>query len=296
MTCPNPKKFVAAFVFLGLGASPAIAQTAASQPADTPHHDFVQTASVTKPAEACLKDLRALNGEMRKEGYWLGSDSAYGYPLGGYGYGYGGAGLMGVDPVDHASGYMNVRPGYEIRVLMTSANILAQNGQQQPCEDVLAIIRPIYKTYAANLSDHGIRARDDPAWQRQQIDAAVPVAGQTAAFRSDELLDTDVRNASDESLGSVHDIVLDPQSGKIAYLVVARGGVFGIGEAFVPVPWHDFKTTKNVNLFVLDASNATMAAAPKVSRDAFSKRGAFDQQSQKVDAYWAAHLSNKTGG
>jgi len=36
-----------------------------------------------------------------------------------------------------------------------------------------------------------------------------------------------------------------------------------------------------------------MNAAPQVSHDQFTTNGHFEQESQKVDAYWKAHLSDK---
>ncbi len=278
---------VAACICLGL-ATPVLA----AEPAATAKPPAAkERAAAIKPAEKCLTDLRAFDSQMQKDGYWLsGSGYGYGYPMmGGYGFGYGYPMSGGVAAT--RTGYRDARPGYDVRTLIAAANILARSGQQQACEGVLAATRSTYKLYLADLKSGKTSPTNEPDWQRRQVAAATPVTAKDTSFRSDQLIGAEVRNAQNEALGSVDDLVMSPQTGKIAYLVIARGGIFGIGENYVPVPWEDFKVTPNASLLVLDTTKAVMEAAPEVSEDQFATPGQFDQESQKVDAYWKTHLS-----
>ena len=281
----------AACFCLGFVAPVLAAEPAATGTANHPSPG-AQNLSTVKPAERCLSDLRAFDSQMRKDGYWLGgSGYGYGYPIDGPGYGY--AYPMSGGLAATGTGYQDARPGYEVRILVASANILARHGQQQQCEDVLSTTRDTYKLYLADMHSGGVPMVNVPSWQQQQIAAATPVTANIASYRSDELLGTDVRNAQNEALGTVEDLVMSPQTGKIAYLVIGRGGVFGIDEKYVPVPWADFRVTPNANLLVLDATKVAMDAAPQVNHDQFATPGQFDKESQKVDAYWKTHLSNR---
>jgi sporulation protein YlmC with PRC-barrel domain len=283
---------VAACICLGL-AAPVFAADPAAVGTANPPATVEKTAVAIQPAQQCLTDLRTFDSQMQKDGYWLsGSGYGYGYPMmGGYGFGYGYPMNGGVTATQ--TGYRDARPGYDIRTLLAAANILARGGQKQACEDVLATTRGTYKIYVADLKSGKAPTANVPGWQQQQIAAAQPVTAKNASFRSDQLLGIAVLSPQNVALGSVDDIVMTPQSGstKIAYLIVARGGIFGIDEKYVAVPWADFKITPGASLLVLDTTKSVMESGPLVSHDQFATPGMFDRESEKVDAYWTTHLS-----
>jgi sporulation protein YlmC with PRC-barrel domain len=244
-----------------------------------------------QPARACVTDLTAFDGQLQKDGYWLhGSGYGYGYPMYGYGDTYGAERPAGARSTE-TTGYLRGRPGYEVRTLLAAANIQAQRGDQVACESSLSSARQIYSTYAEDLRNGKVPKVDLPSWRRQQIAAAVAVTGDNAAFRSDQLVGAAVVNPQGDALGSVDDIVISPQSGKIAYLVIGRGGIFGIDEKYVPIPWEDFKAAPGNKLLVLATAKATMDAAPQVKENQNLRADGFAAESLKVNAYWVAHLA-----
>ena len=256
-------------------------------------------AAPVKSADACRNDLKTFSQQMAKDGYWVaGEGYSLGYPVGAAGEGMDGMATsesaIQAREASVGSGNYDGRPGYEVRVLMGAANILARHGQQQPCEDVLTEARKVYKVYLSNLQREGVTLVDTPQWRQRQIAAAVPVMGSNVTFRSDELLGVEVRSPDGVALGSVDDLALNPETGKLGYLVIARGGFFGFDETQVAIPWDDFKATPNASLLVLDTTKRVLDAAPHVGKIAFTVGASADSDSQKVDAYWKANQPTKT--
>lgn len=150
---------------------------------------------------------------------------------------------------------------------------MAQHGQQAACETLLGVTRDMYKDYAADLEKKGVAKADGAEVQKRLISAAKPVSAETASFRSDQLIGTDVVSPRDQSLGSINDVVLNPQTGKIAYLFVRYGGFLGIDAKDVPVPWQDFKVTPGATLMVLDSTKNALPAGPHPKENQFSENG-----------------------
>ena len=74
-----------------------------------------------------------------------------------------------------------------------------------------------------------------------------------------------VVNTKGETLGSVDDVVVDLESGKVGYAALSVGGVLGIGDKLFAVPFEEFKITHDTNnniSFVLDVSKERLENAP----------------------------------
>ena len=77
------------------------------------------------------------------------------------------------------------------------------------------------------------------------------------------LLNENVVNSANESIGDVNDVMLD-KDGKVAAIIVGVGGFLGLGEKDVALTFDQLKFTNNGNDLVV-TSNATkesLQAAP----------------------------------
>ena len=66
---------------------------------------------------------------------------------------------------------------------------------------------------------------------------------------ADTLQGDEVRNAADENLGEITDIMIDVPTGRVAYAVMSVGGVLGMGSKLFAIPWSALKldTEKNAS-------------------------------------------------
>jgi sporulation protein YlmC with PRC-barrel domain len=83
-------------------------------------------------------------------------------------------------------------------------------------------------------------------------------------FRASALAGLNVRNKQGEKLGTVHDLVIDIPSGKVAYVALSVGGVLGVGDKLFAVPYDELKFDHGNDemFFVLDMSKQKLEAAP----------------------------------
>jgi sporulation protein YlmC with PRC-barrel domain len=81
------------------------------------------------------------------------------------------------------------------------------------------------------------------------------------------LIGDDVVNANDEDLGKVEAIMLDVQSGRIAYAVLSFGGFLGMGSKLFAIPWSELTLDTEEKRFILDVPKEKLENAPGFDKD-----------------------------
>jgi sporulation protein YlmC with PRC-barrel domain len=88
-----------------------------------------------------------------------------------------------------------------------------------------------------------------------------------ALMGADTLIGNDVYNSSNESLGSIKELMIDMSSGKISYAVLSFGGFLGMGDRLFAVPWQALKLDTANKRFMLNASKEQLKNAPGFDKD-----------------------------
>ncbi|MCA9223064.1 MAG: PRC-barrel domain-containing protein [Planctomycetales bacterium] len=92
------------------------------------------------------------------------------------------------------------------------------------------------------------------------------------AMRVSELDDLDIQNAAQKELGSIDDVVIDTQRGRIDYAVVSFGGFLGFGDKLVAVPWKSMmvKQRDDDHVLVLNIEEPLLKKAPTLGDDGYA--------------------------
>jgi len=94
----------------------------------------------------------------------------------------------------------------------------------------------------------------------------------TTMYRASKILGAALRNAQSENLGSVEDLLLDRNS-KVAFAIVGHGGVLGIGESYIPVPWSKLSFTDREDtglVATINSNKEQLEKAPLVNGDTYA--------------------------
>lgn len=85
-----------------------------------------------------------------------------------------------------------------------------------------------------------------------------------ALVSSRRFIDSRVQNHNNELLGHVTDVLLDVATGHIDYVIIACGGLWGMGRKRVLVPWDELGSTYGDQVLIWEKSKAEVASLPGV--------------------------------
>jgi len=80
--------------------------------------------------------------------------------------------------------------------------------------------------------------------------------------KASSIIGTKVVNPKAESLGDIKEIVIDPSTGRVAYVVVSFGGFLSMGEKLFAIPFSSFEYSLANNEYVLHVPKERLENAP----------------------------------
>lgn len=76
-----------------------------------------------------------------------------------------------------------------------------------------------------------------------------------------------VVNTQNEDLGKIEDLMIDVETGRVAYAVLSFGGFLGIGDKLFAIPWAALRLDEASKVFILDVDKETLKSAPGFDKD-----------------------------
>lgn len=91
---------------------------------------------------------------------------------------------------------------------------------------------------------------------------------------SSELIGTRIKNAQGKDIGEIDQLVIDPKSGNVTHVVIGVGGLLGVGETKVVVPFADISLGaqhQGGSKAVVTMDQAKLDTAPRFERRQVSR-------------------------
>ena len=122
---------------------------------------------------------------------------------------------------------------------------------------------------AGSLLFLGTASADQADVKVLQENSSTQVQEQKQFMSAEKLLGKSIKNDQGQDLGTVKDLLFGTD-GELEYVVLSEGGVLGIGEDLIPVPFAFIENDLSVqedNLVIASLTEDRIKSAPKISED-----------------------------
>ena len=133
--------------------------------------------------------------------------------------------------------------------------------------------------------------------QTDQTDALQPIpptAQPHSLVASDRVEGTPVRRSDGTRVGTIQRLMIDKLSGNVAYAVLSFGGLLGIGQKHLPIPWARLHYDRALGAYQLDLTVEELKRAPSFAVDKDFDWGDRRREVEihdfyRVRPYWGAY-------
>jgi hypothetical protein len=92
-------------------------------------------------------------------------------------------------------------------------------------------------------------------------------AAHSRLIAGDKVAGTTVYDTKGEKLGTIEDVMIDKETGRIAYAVMSFGGFLGIGDRHHPLPWSTLHYDQTIGGYVVNLDRDMLEGAPAYADD-----------------------------
>jgi sporulation protein YlmC with PRC-barrel domain len=102
---------------------------------------------------------------------------------------------------------------------------------------------------------------------------------------ANSLLGDRVVNREGEDLGTIEEIMLETDNGRIAYAVLSFGGLMGMGDKLFAIPWNLLQLDARQKRFVLNVSRERLKTAPGFDKNNWPRMADSEWSNEIADFY-----------
>ncbi len=195
-----------------------------------------------------------------------------------------------LDRLDEAERSMNdagqVVGGRELRTLRDAAMIFARADLEEACEEVVEGIEE-YGEARAEAARTGSMSDEERAAYAERVQQAAPLSEARGGHRAGNLIGDEIVSLSGERIGDVDDVMIAAE-GEARYVLVGTGGLFGIGEDYVPVEISRLRVIDEDTL-ALPVEAEVFEGAPRVEADDIEQQ--LESWGHDVETWWTEQVA-----
>ena len=114
-----------------------------------------------------------------------------------------------------------------------------------------------------------------------------PAGKPHSLIASDRVEGTAVRRSDGKKIGTIERLMIDKLSGNVAYAILSFGGILGIGQKHLPVPWSRMQYSLLLEAYEINLTDEELAKAPSYAADKEFDWGDRTREAE-IHAYYGA--------